>query len=104
MNAAESKSLKKGSRVYWLADANDGGVVTGISGMQLRLPGTMVMWPPYTMGICARSSKRDQSLLLCRYCVGWSSASGPSRHVASPHDICRFRGEADVNRTYENAP
>src|SRR5690349_11974450 len=31
MNAAESKSLKKGSRVYWLADSNDGGIVTEMS-------------------------------------------------------------------------
>jgi hypothetical protein len=31
MNAAESKGLKKGSRVYWLADSNDGGIVTGMS-------------------------------------------------------------------------
>src|SRR5262249_28373776 len=43
--------------------------------MQSRSPGTMVMWPLYTMGTCARSSEREQSLLLCRYCVGRSSAS-----------------------------
>ncbi len=28
MNVTQSKALKKGSRVYWLADANDGGIVT----------------------------------------------------------------------------
>ena len=28
MNVTESKALKKGSRVYWLDDANDGGIVT----------------------------------------------------------------------------
>jgi len=31
MNAAESKALKKCSRVYWQADANDGGIVTKTS-------------------------------------------------------------------------
>ena len=31
MNAAESKGLKKGSRVYWLGDANDGGIITEMS-------------------------------------------------------------------------
>ena len=38
-------------------------------GMQSRSPGTMVRWPPCTMGTCARSSERQQSLLLCRYYV-----------------------------------
>ena len=80
MNAAESKGLKKGSRVDWRGDANDSGIFTEMKvGMQSRSPGTMVMWPPYTMGTCARSSEREQSLLLSRYCVGWSSASGPKR-------------------------
>ena len=31
MNVTQSKALKKGSRVYWLGDANDGGVVTETS-------------------------------------------------------------------------
>ena len=31
MNAAESKGLKKGSRVYWRGDANDGGIITELS-------------------------------------------------------------------------
>ena len=31
MTAAESKSLKEGSRVYWQGDATDGGVVTKMS-------------------------------------------------------------------------
>jgi hypothetical protein len=31
MNAAESKGLKKGNRVYWRGDANDGGVITEMS-------------------------------------------------------------------------
>jgi hypothetical protein len=31
MNAAESKSLKKGNRVYWRGDANDGGIITEMS-------------------------------------------------------------------------
>jgi hypothetical protein len=28
MNVTESKALKKGSRVFWLTDVNDGGIVT----------------------------------------------------------------------------
>jgi len=28
MTAAESKDLKKGARVYWRGDADDGGIVT----------------------------------------------------------------------------
>jgi hypothetical protein len=28
MNAAESKGLKRGSRVYWRGDATDGGIIT----------------------------------------------------------------------------
>ena len=31
MTAAESKSLKKGNRVYWRGDAADGGSVTDLS-------------------------------------------------------------------------
>lgn len=31
MNVTQSKALKKGSRVYWLGDANDGGIVTETS-------------------------------------------------------------------------
>jgi hypothetical protein len=31
MTAAESKGLKKGSRVYWRGDATDGGRITEIS-------------------------------------------------------------------------
>ena len=31
MTAAESKGLKKGSRVYWRGDAADGGRITEIS-------------------------------------------------------------------------
>jgi hypothetical protein len=31
MNAAESKSLTKGTRVYWQGNADDGGTVTDIS-------------------------------------------------------------------------
>ena len=31
MTAAESKGLKKGSRVYWRGDAADGGSITQIS-------------------------------------------------------------------------
>jgi len=31
MTAAESKDLKKGTRVYWQGDATDSGVVTGKS-------------------------------------------------------------------------
>ena len=31
MNAAESKGLKKGSRVYWRGDATDGGIITEMS-------------------------------------------------------------------------
>jgi hypothetical protein len=31
MNAAESKGLKKGNRVYWRGDANDGGIITEMS-------------------------------------------------------------------------
>jgi hypothetical protein len=30
-NAAESKGLKRGSRVYWRGDATDGGIVTDMS-------------------------------------------------------------------------
>jgi hypothetical protein len=56
MNAAESKGLETGSGVYWLADTNDGGIVTEIRWDAVTMPGTTVMWPPYTMGICARSS------------------------------------------------
>jgi hypothetical protein len=31
MTAAESKGLKKGSRVYWQGDATDGGIITKMS-------------------------------------------------------------------------
>ena len=31
MTAAESRALKKGSRVYWRGDAADGGSITEIS-------------------------------------------------------------------------
>jgi hypothetical protein len=31
MNAAESKGLKKGNRVYWRGDATDSGIITGMS-------------------------------------------------------------------------
>lgn len=31
MNAAESKGLKKGGRVYWRGDATDGGIITEMS-------------------------------------------------------------------------
>ena len=31
MNAAESKGLKRGSRVYWRGDATDGGIITEMS-------------------------------------------------------------------------
>jgi hypothetical protein len=31
MTAAESKDLKKGSRVYWRGDATDGGRITEVS-------------------------------------------------------------------------
>ena len=31
MNAAESKGLTKGSRVYWRCDASDGGTITEMS-------------------------------------------------------------------------
>jgi hypothetical protein len=31
MNVAESKGLKKGSRVYWRGDATDGGIITEMS-------------------------------------------------------------------------
>ena len=31
MNAAESRGLKKGSRVYWRGDATDRGVITEMS-------------------------------------------------------------------------
>ncbi len=69
MTAAESKGLKKGSRVYWRGDATDGGRITEISWDAVRSPGTMVRWQEYTMGTCAKFSKRQQSRLLCRYCV-----------------------------------
>ena len=31
LNAGESKGLKKGNRVYWRGDANDGGIITEMS-------------------------------------------------------------------------
>ena len=31
MNAAKSRGLKKGSRVYWRGDATDGGIITEMS-------------------------------------------------------------------------
>jgi hypothetical protein len=31
LNAAESRELKKGSRVYWRGDASDGGSITETS-------------------------------------------------------------------------
>ena len=31
MTVAESKSLKKGSRVYWRGDPTDGGIITEMS-------------------------------------------------------------------------
>ena len=31
MNTAESKDLKRGSRVYWRGDATDGGIITDMS-------------------------------------------------------------------------
>ena len=69
MNAAESRGLKKGSRVYWRGDATDRGVITEMSWDAVTIAWDMVRWPPCTMGTCARSSERQQSLLLCRYYV-----------------------------------
>jgi hypothetical protein len=67
MTFAESKGLKKGSRVYWRGDAEDSGHILQKSvGMRSRLPGTMVTWPPYTMVTCAKSNERRQSGLLCK--------------------------------------
>ena len=37
MTAAESKGLKKGSRVYWRGDATDGGRITEISWDAVRI-------------------------------------------------------------------
>jgi len=40
MTAAESKGLKKGSRVYWRGDAADGGSITEISSDAARTAGS----------------------------------------------------------------
>src|SRR5262249_54994315 len=61
--------------------------------MQSRSPGTMVMWRPYTMGTCARSSEREQSLLLCRYFVGRNSACGTKRTFRGRRSISAFGEE-----------
>ena len=37
MNAAESKGLKKGNRVYWRGDATDSGIITEMSWDAVRI-------------------------------------------------------------------
>lgn len=66
MNAAESKGLKKGGRVYWRGDATDGGIIT-----EMSWDAVTIAWDngQVATGICARSSERQQRLLLCRYDV-----------------------------------
>ncbi len=36
------------------------------------------------------------------YRMVYMAAAGPSRHVAAPQQFGRFRGEADMNRIYED--
>jgi hypothetical protein len=54
MNAAESKSLAKGTRAYWQGNAADGGTVTEQLGTRSRSPGTMATWQLSTMATCVR--------------------------------------------------
>jgi hypothetical protein len=58
MNAAESKALKKGSRVYWRGNAGDSGHITERVGTPLQLLGITVTWRPYIMAICATFIER----------------------------------------------
>jgi hypothetical protein len=59
MTVAESKNLRKGSRVCWLGNAADSGSITETTWDAVT--GTMVKWPPYTTGICATSNLRRQA-------------------------------------------
>ena len=67
MNAAEFRGLKKGSRVYWRGDATDRGVITEMSWDAVTITWDNGQVATVHPGTCARSSERQQSLLLCRY-------------------------------------
>src|SRR5437588_11552723 len=59
-------------------------------GTRSRLPGTMVRWPPYTMGTCAKSTERRQSGLLCegsraRRSISFKAACTPLRRVLAKY-------------------
>ena len=41
MNAAESKGLKKGNRVYWRGDATDSGIITELSWDAVTIAGAV---------------------------------------------------------------
>jgi len=58
VTAAESKGLKKGSRVFWRGDAADGGSVAEMSWDAVTIAWDNGELAPYTMGTCAKSSVR----------------------------------------------
>ncbi len=71
MTAAESKNLK--NRKISRRAIEYSGAVTPLMaalsavevGTRSRSRGTMVMWPPCTMGICARSNQRRRNQKPC---------------------------------------
>jgi hypothetical protein len=83
MNAAESRGLKKGSRVYWRGDATDGGIIT-----EMSWDAVTITWDNGQVATVHHGDMREiqrapamptaqQCLLLCRYIVsGRRSASG----------------------------
>jgi len=53
MTAAESKSLKKGSRVYWHGDANDGGIT------EMRWDAVTIAWDNGQLATVHHGDMRD---------------------------------------------
>ena len=58
MTAAKSKDLKKGARVYWRGDADDGGIVTHRSWDAVTIAGITVMWLLFITATCVKSCRR----------------------------------------------
>ncbi|MFZ2091131.1 MAG: hypothetical protein WAU99_05300 [Pseudolabrys sp.] len=69
MDAAESRGLKKGNRVYWRGDATDSGIIT-----EMSWDAVMIAWDNGKVatvhhGDMREIQRRQQNLLLCRYYV-----------------------------------
>ena len=65
MTVTESKSLKKGTRVYWRGDAADSGIITETSWDAVTIAWQNGRVPEYTTEICARFSKLRRGRILC---------------------------------------